>query len=157
MAGLFQTPENPNSENYAVHLLEPQSPSLPSDQTRGVQADATSDDGTMIGVVGTFTSTMANDTVEANLGYIFHPSSWGKGFATEAIMTFMRGFWDLQPSVQVIRAEVDPRNVPSTRVLQKCGFVEIETIRGGRSLPMIDLGGEPRDLMVFKIQRPVAG
>lgn len=158
MTGLFQTPENPHFENYAVHLIDPQSASAPFDPTSGTQTDHADGDGTMIGVVGTLGSNTDPDSTSppvANLGYIFHPSSWGKGFATEAIMAFMVRFWTLKPTFQAIQADVDSRNLASIRVLQKCGFAQVETIkRGGRKLPLMDIDEEPGDLVVFRIEKP---
>ena len=56
------------------------------------------------------------------LGFIFAPRVWGQGFASEALRALMarsarRGF-------VVLRADVDPRNARSLRLLQHLGFRE---------------------------------
>ncbi|OJD17757.1 hypothetical protein AJ78_02166 [Emergomyces pasteurianus Ep9510] len=71
----------------------------------------------MIGIVGTHRT----DPV-AELGYIFHPSAWGKGYATEAVSAFVDRFWSEQVTANEIEAQVDPKNVASANVLRKCGF-----------------------------------
>ncbi|OAX81514.1 hypothetical protein ACJ72_04147 [Emergomyces africanus] len=72
---------------------------------------------TMIGIVGTHRT----DPV-AELGYVFHPSAWGKGYATEAVSAFIDRFWSEQMTTKEIEAQVDPKNVASANVLGKCGF-----------------------------------
>ncbi|KLJ06833.1 hypothetical protein EMPG_17668 [Blastomyces silverae] len=93
---------------------------------------------TMIGVVGTHRS----DPV-AELGYIFHPSAWGKGYATEAVSAFVDRFWLEQPAVNEIEAQVDLENFPSTNVLGKCGFALVAEA---------DEDGER--VLIFRIFRP---
>ncbi len=56
------------------------------------------------------------------LGMIFAKSCWGRGFASEAVRAvidraFARG-------LASIKADVDPRNEKSRRLLRKLGFVE---------------------------------
>lgn len=56
------------------------------------------------------------------LGMIFAPKVWGRGFAGEATRTviaraFARG-------LSAVKADVDPRNAMSLRLLRKLGFVE---------------------------------
>jgi RimJ/RimL family protein N-acetyltransferase len=71
-------------------------------------------DGKIIGKAGLWT--------DNELGMIFARSQWGHGFATEAVAAviaraFARG-------LNAIKADVDPRNVPSLRLLRKLGFAE---------------------------------
>jgi len=55
------------------------------------------------------------------LGYTFARSCWGKGIATEAAQAAIDfGFNVL--GLHRIEATVDPRNMASKRVLEKCGF-----------------------------------
>ncbi|ELR07436.1 hypothetical protein GMDG_02571 [Pseudogymnoascus destructans 20631-21] len=44
----------------------------------------------MIGIVGVF---RLSPIVE--LGYTFHPSFWGQGYATESVGAFVRRFWGI--------------------------------------------------------------
>jgi RimJ/RimL family protein N-acetyltransferase len=145
MAGTFQTTEKPYNENYAVYDIS----SSPPAGEPSTDKDENCPRGTMIGVVGTF-----SPLPEPDLGYIFHSSSWGKGFATEATKAFLEKFWTLQPDAKAVRANVDTRNTASIRILQKCGFSEVETIKGGGK-KLLQMGDDaPPDLMVFRIGRP---
>ncbi|GIK04951.1 hypothetical protein Aspvir_009050 [Aspergillus viridinutans] len=72
------------------------------------------------------------------LGYIFHPDFWGKGYATEAVRGLM-GAWpgiygrvnwgnveqEQEGSGEVV-AITDKGNEASIRVLTKCGFESVE-------------------------------
>ncbi|OJD27369.1 hypothetical protein ACJ73_01233 [Blastomyces percursus] len=93
---------------------------------------------TMIGVVGTHRS----DPV-AELGYIFHPSAWGKGYATEAVSAFVDIFWGEQMAANEIEAQVDPDNLASTNVLRKCGFALVA-----------EANEDGERLLIFRIFRP---
>jgi RimJ/RimL family protein N-acetyltransferase len=61
------------------------------------------------------------------LGYLFLPWSWGKGFATEAVRAVLEeyrkanSFWAPYKRVYV-RAVVDSGNPESLRVLEKVGL-----------------------------------
>ena len=69
------------------------------------------------------------------IGMIFAPSSWGHGFAGEAVRAIAaRAFARGLPS---IRADVDPRNERSLRVLTRLGFSE--TGRAQRTLKVGDV------------------
>ena len=58
-------------------------------------------------------------TVE--IGYGINPPHEGKGYATEAVDALVR--WALrQPGVVCVKAETEPGNAASQRVLAKCGF-----------------------------------
>lgn len=56
------------------------------------------------------------------IGFIFHPDVWGKGFAAEALTAVLDRLFALHPSVEAI-ADVDPRNANSLRLLDRLGFV----------------------------------
>ena len=69
------------------------------------------------------------------LGFIFAPSVWGRGVASEALRALMaraaqRGFI-------VLRADVDPRNARSLRLLRRLGFQEV-----GAASRTLCVGGE---------------
>lgn len=59
------------------------------------------------------------------VGFIFHPDHWGRGFANEALR------WVLDRAFKVhrldtVKADVDPRNEPSLRLLTRLGFCEVD-------------------------------
>ncbi len=56
------------------------------------------------------------------VGYIFHPDVWGKGYAYEALATILPRAFARSPDLQAIMADVDPRNTASVRLLEKLGF-----------------------------------
>ncbi len=69
-------------------------------------------DGRIIGKAGVWRGN--------EVGFIFAPDSWGRGFAAEALRALLahcgqRGF-------SVMRADVDPRNARSLRLLERLGF-----------------------------------
>ncbi len=68
------------------------------------------------------------DFRSASLGYCLGEAAWGHGYATEAaraLLTWAFGALDLNR----VQAEVDTRNAPSARVLEKLGFVREGTLR----------------------------
>ena len=55
------------------------------------------------------------------LGYMLKPALWGNGYASEAVRGAMAfAFENLD--VHRLEAEVDPRNEPSARLLERLGF-----------------------------------
>lgn len=57
------------------------------------------------------------------IGYIFHPESWGRGFGFECLTALIdRAFRRLD--FDALLADVDPRNTGSLGLLAKLGFVE---------------------------------
>ena len=64
---------------------------------------------------------------EIELGYLFKPSTWGKGVATEACQRLLRFAFE-DTKLDEIVAVIEEENVASERVLLKCGFV-YESIR----------------------------
>ncbi len=71
---------------------------------------------------------------EVEIGYGMNAECQDRGLMTEALHAVCR--WALeQPGVSAILAETDKPNLPSQRVLKKCGFVrlrEIESMRWWR-------------------------
>jgi RimJ/RimL family protein N-acetyltransferase len=57
----------------------------------------------------------------AEVGYALARSEWGKGYANEAVSTMLDwGFAHLD--LNRIEADIDPRNEPSARALERLGF-----------------------------------
>lgn len=63
-------------------------------------------------------------TIEDEIGFILHPEYWRKGIGSEGMEGFLKSFWETRQDVESIKADVDPRNDASLRLLQKFGFVE---------------------------------
>ncbi|KAL9576677.1 MAG: hypothetical protein Q9212_006904 [Teloschistes hypoglaucus] len=71
------------------------------------------------------------------VGYMFRPSAWGKGYATEALQGFIEFYWETFPQGHPSISDADertylkavtgppeeaPQSAASIRVLKKCGF-----------------------------------
>jgi ribosomal-protein-alanine N-acetyltransferase len=131
MSGLLPQ-KNPNGLNYVVFIRS----DTPDDQ-----------DAPVIGIVG-----VHRTLPTAELGYIFHPSVWGRGYATEAVSLFVKLFWELRPTVRKIIAQTDSENFGSMKVLLKCGFHEIDRKPDDITLPFI--GTTKRVVVTFEINAP---
>lgn len=103
----------------------------------------------MIGVVGAF-GAWSSGTAE--VGYIYNESSWGQGYATEALAAYVDVYWGRAKTIDVMAAKVDLENIPSIRVVKKCGFVGVEYLVG--DIVLSALGR--RDTLVFRTERPRA-
>lgn len=56
-------------------------------------------------------------------GFILAPDHWGKGYASEALATFL-DYVFLRPDVDHLMADVDPRNRASLALLERHSFTE---------------------------------
>lgn len=81
------------------------------------------------------------------IGFIFHPGSWGQGFAREAASAVIRhGFTRM--ALAQITADVDPRNGRSLRLLTGLGFTQT-----GRAKATFTLGDEVCDSIYLALRR----
>ena len=64
----------------------------------------------------------------ASMGYCLEEASWGHGYATEAGRSLLQWAFDTL-DLNRVQAEVDTRNPPSARVLEKLGFLREGTLR----------------------------
>jgi RimJ/RimL family protein N-acetyltransferase len=64
-----------------------------------------------------------------NVGYIFHPDIWGRGFATEALAAVIQRVFEVG-AFAALMADVDPRNVASLRLLGRLGFRKVGRAAG---------------------------
>mmetsp|Transcript_18083 Transcript_18083/g.33682 ORF Transcript_18083/g.33682 Transcript_18083/m.33682 type:complete len:88 (-) Transcript_18083:963-1226(-) len=55
------------------------------------------------------------------LGYMLAENAWGKGYASEIVAGFVE--WCHKRDIKSISGGVEPDNVASRRVLDKCGFI----------------------------------
>ncbi len=82
------------------------------------------------------------------IGYILHPDLWGRGLATEALSAVILRLFERHP-IPSLRADIDPRNTASIKLLTKLGFVE-----SGRASRTWHIGDEWCDSVYFNLPRP---
>ena len=70
------------------------------------------------------------------IGFILHPDAWGKGYAREALQAVIQRAFEVH-GLSLIKADVDPRNAASLRLLTGLGFRET-----GRVSRTWNVGGE---------------
>jgi ribosomal-protein-alanine N-acetyltransferase len=118
---------NPTAYNFTISLLPPPG----SDST----------------VKPTFIGTLGSAR-DREIGYMFHPDYWGRGFATEALSAFVKVYFEKLPDAEAVVAKTDVSNGGSRRVLEKVGFTHVAD-------EMFDnptLGPQPA--AVFEIRHP---
>lgn len=87
--------------------------------------DEHTDDVPVVGVAGTFHV--------PKVGYLIHPSYWGKGIASEALRAIVSAIFERFPcssesvhGLDYVEGWIDVKNAASRRVLEKCGFTWCE-------------------------------
>lgn len=58
-----------------------------------------------------------------DFGYILSPAVWGIGLGSEAMRAFL-AYVFTRPDVSRLTVDIDPRNLPSLRLVKRFGFVE---------------------------------
>ena len=97
-------------------------------------------EGLLIGKAGLWTRN--------EIGFLFSPAVWGKGFAREALQAVIdRAF--CERGHEEIRAEADPRNERCLRLLFRLGFRET-----GRAERTYHIGGEWSDSVYLTLTKP---
>ena len=81
--------------------------------------------GEMVGDVAVW---LDADSTLAMIGYTLDPRFQGKGYAGEAVEAVIAWLFR-RKQVHRIAATIDPRNIASARVLERCGFEYIGTAR----------------------------
>lgn len=81
------------------------------------------------------------------IGFIFHPDSWGRGFASEALAAVIRRAFATH-QLAFIEADVDPRNERSLRLLKRLHFREV-----GREKRTWNVGGRWCDSVFLRLYR----
>lgn len=83
-------------------------------------------DGRIIGVAGVGSKPEADNEIE--LAFFISEAEQGKGYTTEAARAAAR--WAMETlKLPYLIAIVEPDNLPSRRVIEKCGFHRLETRR----------------------------
>ena len=77
--------------------------------------------------LGTVQATVTPDA-RARVAYMFHPESWGQGYAAEAVRAMLEHLESLQMSH--LEANIDARNLRSQRLVERLGFKRVEEIKG---------------------------
>ena len=76
------------------------------------------------------------------LGYLFLPEVWGKGFATESVRAVLGAYRHIAATnllcPREIQANAHAQNVASRRVLEKSGFKEVSRFESEACLPLVD-------------------
>ncbi|MGK4591752.1 GNAT family N-acetyltransferase [Amycolatopsis sp. w19] len=65
------------------------------------------------------------DAGETELGYLFLPRAWGRGYAAEACAAALGWFADALPAESVVLC-TQTANDPSMRLAARLGFIEVE-------------------------------
>ena len=108
-------------------------------------AIARAGDDTLAGTTTLFA--IRRDQLRAELGYSLAPSEQGKGVASEAVRLAL-GFAFDTLGLERIEADVDPRNAPSCRLLERLGFQ-----REGLLRARWRVAGEVSDSAIYGILR----
>jgi RimJ/RimL family protein N-acetyltransferase len=82
------------------------------------------------------------------VGFLLHPAHWGRGYMTEAMETLIPRLF-ARHAVPALTADVDPRNAPSLRLLDRLGFRET-----GRAERTMLWGDEWCDSVYLALPRP---
>lgn len=82
-----------------------------------------------------------------DIGYIIDPALWGQGIVAEALVPLIARAFTLYGQ-ECLRADVDPRNAGSIRLLEKLGFAE--THRAERTW---HIAGQWCDSVYFALSR----
>lgn len=82
------------------------------------------------------------------IGFILHPTAWGKGYAREAVEAVLARAFNVHrlPSVE---ADVDPRNELSLRLLRRLEFIEV-----ARASRTWNIGGQWCDSVYLRLKHP---
>ena len=89
-----------------------------------------------------------NDQGKIQFGYIFSPTQWGSGYATE-VCQIMLPILKMQSGIFRIGTFVDVDNVASANVLRKSGL--IEEARLTKWFRFVNQNNEAKDCILFKL------
>lgn len=120
-------PWGPNNEQESKDFVnQVMKDTKSTERTRFVYSIVDKESGKMIGA-GEF-NIRDSQNRSGEIGYILNPSFWGKGIATEVAELLIKfGFTQLK--LHRIFATCDPRNIASSKVLEKTGMLKEGTMR----------------------------
>jgi [ribosomal protein S5]-alanine N-acetyltransferase len=78
-------------------------------------------------VIGTVQADVTDSNSSASIAYMFHPNSWGKGFAFEATTAMLEHL--KSQGIISFKAWTDTRNLASHKLLERLGFSKTEEIK----------------------------
>jgi [ribosomal protein S5]-alanine N-acetyltransferase len=99
----------------------------------------------LIGTVTLFNLNLSNGRAE--IGYAMGSAHWGKGYMNEALTALIVHAFDVM-DLRRLEADVDPRNTPSVRTLERLGFQ-----REGFLRERWHVGGELQDAYFYGLLR----
>ena len=103
------------------------------------------DTNKLIGTVTLFNLNLSNGRAE--IGYAMGSAHWGKGYMNEALTALIVHAFDVL-NLRRLEADVDPRNTPSVRTLERLGFQ-----REGFLRERWHVGGELQDAFFYGLLR----
>jgi len=129
-------PEYPLADELDV--LRPLAGDVAPDPVFGLMMIRDARDRLAVGGIGFFGPPDADGAVEVGYGLV--PAVRGRGFASAALTQAIA--IATAHGVRVVRADTDPANLPSSRVLERAGFRELPTSDGLRHFELLiaDLG-----------------
>jgi [ribosomal protein S5]-alanine N-acetyltransferase len=87
-----------------------------------------------------------NENGKIQFGYVFSPTQWGNGYATE-VCRLMMSLLKNEQDVYRVGTFVDVKNEASVKVLLKSGL--LEEARLGKWFRFVNQGDEPKDCILF--------
>ena len=87
------------------------------------------------------------DNRRAEVGFVLGRAHWGQGLSSE-VLTALIGFAFDTLGLHRLEADVDPRNLPSLRTLERQGF-----LREGHLRERYHVGGEIQDTVLLGLLR----
>ncbi|KAF2181392.1 hypothetical protein K469DRAFT_671529 [Zopfia rhizophila CBS 207.26] len=176
MAGVIPSPDVENAKNriaYVVLVPRPMDPNKPTTMDGQNAPDSTGDrledDWDVAGIITLLPESSsqsgrahsacssAKQKLTLELGYLFLPSHWGYGYATESARAlldeYQRSISYASPTIAVeFSAHVHVDNLPSIRVLGKLGF---QNVTRSEDEELVYLDGKERRNIVAHFRKAV--
>ncbi|MGA5299323.1 GNAT family N-acetyltransferase [Nucisporomicrobium flavum] len=111
----WSAPYSLDKARYSVQTMVASDPAMPGWFQYAVELAA---DATLIGDVGV---NLADNLMQAEIGYTLRPDHQGHGYATEAVRAVLDHLFRAR-HLHRVSAECDARNVRSARLLERVGF-----------------------------------